>query len=104
MPRKQVARELGVSYDSVKKYATTPAPVKDLTPQQVEEIRQYREDGVPYNEIARTTGVTWKTIQKHFGPSPYRRGELVGFYNEVRRLEGRGSFAPFGDVRSGHDN
>lgn len=58
------------------------------------------EDGVPYEEICRTLGTTQVTLRKHFGPSRYRRGELVGFYNDVRRLEGRGTFAPFGDIRS----
>lgn len=70
-----------------------------LPPEKLEAMRAMVEDGVPYIEIARSLGTTEITLRKHFGPSRYRRGELVGFYNEMRKLRGDGSFAPYGDLR-----
>ena len=71
-----------------------------ISPERMELLRGMVDDGVPYMEISRSQKVGEKTLRKHFGPSRYGKGGLAKFYNEVRRLEGRGSFAPFGDIRN----
>lgn len=101
--QRSVALELGYSKHTVRKYSTPNAQthfVNEWSPERTARAKAMIDDGVPYAEIARTMGASVKTLEKKFGPSPYRRGELTKFYNDVRLLEGRGSFNPkFGEFR-----
>ncbi|AYD86888.1 DNA binding protein [Mycobacterium phage MilleniumForce] len=61
-----------------------------LTQEQKDFARYLLDDGAPYNEVARTLGVSWTTIERNFpgyGWTKRQAAEFTALSKKFRRLE-----------------